>query len=220
MRLEGKTIPSKQIVTKIKNPKRILARRQQIINGAIKVFNTKGYYNSTTKEIAQAAGMTEGTLYNYIGSKEDIIYIVYEYITDILRSELEKAISGSKDPKDRLKTALMQILRTIDKHQDIIMFIYKESKSLDRESLHTVLARETEYIEIFQGLLNDYFGEKKIETRKLKLSADLIAFIPVIWTFRRWSLNRRFSSSTKVFEDIIEFILYGIEFARKSSCKR
>jgi AcrR family transcriptional regulator len=65
---------TKTIKTKIQNPKRISLRRKQIIQGAIKLFTVKGFYNSTTKEIADAAGMTEGTLYNYIRCKEDIIY--------------------------------------------------------------------------------------------------------------------------------------------------
>ena len=66
-------IKPKKIKTKIKNPKRVNLRRQQIIDGAIKVFTAKGFYNATVREIADESGITEGTLYNYIRCKEDII---------------------------------------------------------------------------------------------------------------------------------------------------
>ena len=164
------------------------------------------------REIADAAGLTMGSLYNYIRSKEDIIYIVYDYITQILRGEVIDAIAGISDPKERLKIALRQNLDTIYEYQDIVMFIYKASTFLDRESLHEVLARETEYIELFENLLRDYFKEVKVDESRLRLAADLLTYIPVIMTFRRWSLRRRFESMDAVMKRIHDFVLHGIEF--------
>jgi AcrR family transcriptional regulator len=202
----------KKVQTKIKNPKRVQRRREQIIEGAIKVFSQKGYHNAKTKEIAEASGVTEGTLYNYIRSKEDITFIVYDYITGILRDELKKAINGVKDPEKRLKAALLQNMKTINRHQDIIMFMYTESSSLDKPSLYTILTRESEYIEIFENLLRDYFRETELNENNLKMAADLLAYIPVILTLRRWSLKRRFESMETVIQGILDFVLHGIAF--------
>ena len=213
MKKAASKLTRKRVKTKIKNPDRVLLRRQQIIEGAIKVFQTKGFHNATTKEIAREAGITEGTLYNYVQSKEDIIYIVYDYITGLLRSELQKAISQETNPKKRLKAALLQNLKSINEYQDIILFMYKESGSLDKESLYSVLARETEYIEMFESLLQDYLGDSVTDKSKIKITADLLSYIPVIITFRRWSLKRRFESLESVIDDIIAFILHGIQFA-------
>ena len=204
--------PVKKVKTKIKNPKRVNLRRKQIIEGAIKVFVEKGFHNATTREIAEAAGITEGTLYNYVRSKEDIVYIVYDYITRILREEVSGAIEDIDDPKERLMTALRQNLASIYNYQDLVMFIYKASTHLDKESLHEVLARETEYIESFEDLLRNYFQGRQVSESKIKLAADLLTYIPVIVTFRRWSLRRRFDSMEKVMQGIFEFVLHGIEF--------
>jgi len=208
-----KQLTVKRIETKIKNPDRINLRRKQIINGAIDVFTAKGFHNATVREIAQAAGITEGTLYNYIRSKEDIIYIVYDYISKILRKDIEAALAEIQDPKERLKVALLQNLKAVDQHQDIIMFMYKESGALDKESLYTVLAKETEYIEMFEELLKDYFADRNVDETKIKISADLLSYLPVIITYRRWSLKRRFDSIESVIDGIVDFILHGIEFA-------
>lgn len=211
-----KSVPKlkpKKIESKIKNPKRINLRRQQIIKGAIKVFTAKGFYNATVREIADESGITEGTLYNYIRSKEDIIYIVYDYITDILRKDLENAIADIDDPKERLKAALLQNLKSIDQYQDIILFLYKESAALDRESLYTILARETRYIEMFEELIEEYLHGRNLNAIKIKIGADLLSYIPVIITFRRWSLRRRYESMDTVIDGILDFILHGIEFA-------
>lgn len=43
----------------------IEVRRTQILRGAAQVFSEKGFYQATTKETAQAADVSEGTIYNY-----------------------------------------------------------------------------------------------------------------------------------------------------------
>jgi AcrR family transcriptional regulator len=204
-------IEKKEVKTRIKNANLIDLRRKQIIKGAIKVFIAKGFHNATVREIAEEAGLTMGSLYNYINTKQDIIYIVYDYITKVLREDMKEAIVGVKDPKERLKAALRQNLNAVYKNQDIIMFLYRESASLDKESLYTVLARETKYIELFEDILREYFKGKEVSESRLRLSADLLSYIPVIVTFRRWSLRRRFDSMDTVLEGIVDFVLHGIE---------
>jgi len=53
--------------------RRIAARKQQILEAAIKVFAEKGFYLATTKEIAEIADVSEGTIYNYFDTKEDLL---------------------------------------------------------------------------------------------------------------------------------------------------
>ncbi len=48
-------------------------RRMQILMGASQVFAEKGYHQATTKEIAKAAGVSEGTIYNYFTNKRDLL---------------------------------------------------------------------------------------------------------------------------------------------------
>ena len=211
-RVPNKNMGKRAVKTKIKSEKLIDRRRKQIIDGAIKVFTAKGFHSATVREIADAAGLTMGSLYNYIASKEDIIHIVYDYITRVLREEMRGAIEGIGDPEERLKAALHQNLKAVYQNQEIIMFIYKESAALDKESLYTVLARETEYIELFEGLLRERFRGQDVNEERLRLAADLLPYIPVIMTFRRWSLKRRFESMDIVMKGILDFVLHGIEF--------
>lgn len=203
---------AKKVETRIKNVDLVEQRRQQIIEGAIKVFTSKGFHSATVREIAEEAGLTMGTLYNYINSKEDIIYIVYDYISEALRQEVYDAIDGISEPRERLKAALRQNLKSVYQHQDVILFIYKASSYLDRERLHEVLARETRYIELFEDLLRGCVEGEAVDENRLRLAADLLTYIPVMMTFRRWSLRRRFDSMDEVMQHILDFILHGIGF--------
>jgi len=51
-------------------------REQQILDAALKVFSRKGFAEATTSEIAQEAGVAEGTLYNYFPSKRELLVAV------------------------------------------------------------------------------------------------------------------------------------------------
>ena len=51
-------------------------RKQQILDAALKVFSSKGFAEATTTEIAQEAGVSEGTIYNYYRSKRELLVAV------------------------------------------------------------------------------------------------------------------------------------------------
>src|SRR5574341_1408831 len=48
-------------------------RRTQILDAASKVFARKGFHGARISEIAKAARLSEGSIYNYFRSKEDLL---------------------------------------------------------------------------------------------------------------------------------------------------
>ncbi|MDR7522073.1 MAG: helix-turn-helix domain-containing protein [Armatimonadota bacterium] len=59
------TLQAKQALTE--------ARRRQILKAALRVFAAKGYPTATIQDIARAARVAEGTIYNYFRSKDDLL---------------------------------------------------------------------------------------------------------------------------------------------------
>ena len=53
-------------------------RRQQIIDAALKLFAEKGYEKATIKDISETAGTSQGLLYHYFRSKEELLATVIE----------------------------------------------------------------------------------------------------------------------------------------------
>ena len=51
-------------------------RREQILDAAMDVFSRKGFAMATTAEIAREAGLAEGTVYNYLPSKRELLIAV------------------------------------------------------------------------------------------------------------------------------------------------
>jgi AcrR family transcriptional regulator len=74
--------------TTTKDADLIRDRRERLIRAAIKVFGEKGFHESTVRDIGGAARLTEGTIYNYVRGKEDILFLVLP--DDVHRSLLER----------------------------------------------------------------------------------------------------------------------------------
>jgi AcrR family transcriptional regulator len=65
------------------------ARRDQILDAATAVFAEKGFHRATTREIAQAAGVAEGTIYNYFAGKDDLLIALMARLIEMERVEEE-----------------------------------------------------------------------------------------------------------------------------------
>jgi AcrR family transcriptional regulator len=71
--------------------RRAMRRRQEILAAAAQVFSENGYSSTTTKQIADAADVAEGTLYNYFPSKREILLAIATEAETPMESALQKA---------------------------------------------------------------------------------------------------------------------------------
>jgi AcrR family transcriptional regulator len=81
--------------------KTISDRELSILHAAIKVFSQKGFNGATTKEIAQEAGVAEGTIFRYFSTKKDILHqilmrTVEIVIADMAVPTIEKLLAESQ----------------------------------------------------------------------------------------------------------------------------
>ena len=69
-------------------------KRDKILQGALRAFAKKGFYNTKVSEIANEAGVADGTIYLYFKNKDDLLISLFEdrmeWIIDRIQSELEK----------------------------------------------------------------------------------------------------------------------------------
>ena len=62
----------------VKNPILVRERRRALINAAVEVFFAKGYHGCRVADVAELAGISQGTVYNYVNSKEDLLRMIVE----------------------------------------------------------------------------------------------------------------------------------------------
>jgi AcrR family transcriptional regulator len=75
------------------------ARRQALIETAVRVFSSGGYRGSTTADIARAAGVSEPILYRHFESKRDLYLAAVDHVWQEVRRKWEAAIAAEPDPR-------------------------------------------------------------------------------------------------------------------------
>lgn len=178
------------VESSVKDESLIAIRRKQMIQGAIKLFKEKGFHRATTREIAKEAGFSIGTLYEYIRSKEDVLYLVCDSIFNEVMTQLAE-FPTSSGTLNELKGAIRQYFMLIDGMVDEFTIMYQETKSLKKEALVYVFSKEFEMVAIFEGILKNCVdaGELTLNEQQIHLAANNIVVQGQSWAFRKWALH-------------------------------
>ncbi len=104
----------------------IEARRNQILDAAASVFAEKGFHRATTKEIASAAGVSEGTIYNYFDNKADLLIGIMARLAELQQLSGELTDGLQADVKDFFTAVLGQRISRIPQSQEMIQAVLPE----------------------------------------------------------------------------------------------
>jgi len=89
--------------TRRRSGKRREQRETAILEAAIKLFTEEGFHASSTRKIAAAAGVSEGTLFNYFGSKNDLLLAILDGFYEELEATAREGIATILDTRERLQ---------------------------------------------------------------------------------------------------------------------
>ncbi|WP_379970693.1 TetR/AcrR family transcriptional regulator [Ectobacillus sp. sgz5001026] len=195
----------------VKDEGLIALRREQMIKGAVHLFRQKGFPRTTTREIAREAGFSIGTLYEYIRTKDDILYLVCDSIYDKVRSRLDQVISMEKGNLESLQLAIANYFKVMDELQEEVLIMYQEVRFLPKESLSYVIQKELEMVGMFENILTQCAlnGEFSLTEQEIAMIAHNIFVQGQMWGFRRWVLQKLYT--LEEYTDMqTNYLLHGI----------
>src|SRR5918911_882434 len=72
-------------------------RRAQILDAATKVFAQRGFHRTTIRDVARAAGIADGTIYNYFENKTALLLGILNRLNETERREDDLAQVADTD---------------------------------------------------------------------------------------------------------------------------
>jgi TetR/AcrR family fatty acid metabolism transcriptional regulator len=109
-----------------KDPPPPEGKRERILDAAVKVFAAEGFYNAKVSQIAQAAGVADGTIYLYFKSKDDLLINLFEDRMERVNANLREAISTASSAVDRLRRIVKLHLELVEQNRDMAEVISVE----------------------------------------------------------------------------------------------
>ncbi len=201
----------RQVHASVKDERLIEKRRDQMIKGAVSLFKEKGFHRTTTREIAKEAGFSIGTLYEYIRTKEDVLYLVCDRIYDQVGERLQEELDMKRGNLESLKSAIRYYFRVMDEMQDEVLVMYQEAKSLSKDALPYVLNKELAMVAMFEQVIRNCMTAEgmQMQEQHIQLMAHNIFVQGQMWGFRRWVLHRHFELEAYI-EGQIELLVHGL----------
>lgn len=99
----------------------IAARRDLILDGATRVFASKGFHQATIKDIAREAGVADGTIYNYFANKVALLLGIFERMRASIQPEAEVLATADLDIR-RFLEAYFRYPLLVFSHDNFALF--------------------------------------------------------------------------------------------------
>lgn len=153
-------------------------KRKRIAKSSCNLFVEKGYVNITISEIAKAAGIGKGTIYEYFSNKEDIIFELMACLQEEYDPKLNKKLEQNITAKEKLiflfdiflgDGEIVQTQRKIYK-EFLSIYIHNKTDAMDMYNKKMM----DKYRNILENIFTDAINKNEIS----KTSLD---FIPSIF---------------------------------------
>lgn len=204
-----------KVPTKVKNKKLVAKRREQIVLAGIKLFSMKGFHETNLRELAAEAGISHGNIYDYVGTKQDIFFLIHEFINGIAIQKINRSTKNIDDPLDRLRRMVRAEFDLMYEWSDAILLIYQETHILNKPLLKALLEREREHVYRFEETIDECIERGQLRNFNSRVAANLIKSMTEAWVAKRWDL-RGHANRMEVERAIIDIISNGL-LKRKTS---
>ena len=154
-------------------------RINEITQAAIEVFLEKGYENTTMEAIALKAGISKGGLYHYFPSKDMILVLANEKISEKVMEIMENAHKCSSVREGILYYIEKYIRYWLENPQETAFLFLSIAKILEKPELLKYYQQYTvDYIAFLEGaftmgIQQGEFKEHNVRTSALTLMAAL-----------------------------------------------
>ncbi|RDV38245.1 TetR/AcrR family transcriptional regulator [Bradymonadaceae bacterium TMQ3] len=130
-------------------------KRERILEGALRAFAKKGFYNTRVSEIASEAGVADGTIYLYFKNKDDLLISLFEdrmeWIIARLQTELDAVDGGVIE---RIKAFVHLHFRLAVEDRDLAEFITVELRQSSKFVKEYKNPKFADYLKILQSLID------------------------------------------------------------------
>ena len=166
-------------------------KREAILRAAIKVFASKGYFNSKVADIAGEAGIADGTVYLYFKSKDEILHSIFDRAMADFIAEGKRELAEITDPAEKLKRIAELHLERLGADRDLAIVFQVELRGSTKFMQEFSAAGFGEYLEIIRGTIADGQKSGDFRTDIKAITAAKLYYGALDEMVTNWILSKR-----------------------------
>ncbi|MBI4511680.1 MAG: TetR/AcrR family transcriptional regulator [Deltaproteobacteria bacterium] len=130
-------------------------KRARILESALKVFASKGFYAAKVADVAAEAGVADGTIYLYFKSKDDLLISLFEEQMQQVNSQLTTALVGAISATDKLQRFFKAYLGMVETHRHATEIITIELRQSAKFMKDYANPRFAEFLKLLAGIIDE-----------------------------------------------------------------
>lgn len=155
-------------------------RREELLRAAARLFVEKGFDATTTRDIAEAAGMRSGSPFYHFRSKQELLKAAMIEGLESGQARIQSAIEGINDPVRRLRALIRTHLGNLLEGNCHAPMLLSESRSLDAAARAEIAAAFDRYQIPWQTTLDELAAQGKIVSAEAPVRLFLFGMLN--WT--------------------------------------
>lgn len=115
---------------------RLEERERGILDAATELFASHGFHATSTRKIAAAAGVSEGTVFHYFGNKNELMLgILDRFYNDVLNPRAAEILDTVMDTHGRLRSLALHHVHALAADSALMMRLLQVYVGVDLEIL-------------------------------------------------------------------------------------
>ena len=128
---------------------------QRILDAAVAVFADKGFFNSRISDIADRAGVADGTVYLYFKNKEEILMMAINTAFDAFMRHARTEVEKLATPAERLRRLAFLHLDALGSNRNLAVVFQMELRQSTRFLSEFSHHHMVEYLSLVRAAIGD-----------------------------------------------------------------
>jgi AcrR family transcriptional regulator len=182
-------------------------RRKEISHTSVHLFLSKGFNETSMREIAEAAGIGKSTLYDYFPSKPDILLSFVENEIQRLTEQAKEIAKQNVGAKEKLRQMMFAYMEYLAANEDFYMKLSTEVQRLAQNNLERIQRKRHALQDMLRDIIEKGVQEGAFRQVDSLLATRVIftALTPAIYT------TRPSGSRQQMMEEAFTLMLKGIQ---------
>lgn len=97
--------------------------REKVLSTALELFTSRGYFNTSMRDITRESGVSTGSVYHHFQDKEGIAAALYQSLVDRMREELEEITRAHDTAHDQCRAVVSLLFSIARSEPDVMTFM-------------------------------------------------------------------------------------------------
>jgi AcrR family transcriptional regulator len=183
-------------------------KRKVYLRAAAKVFQEKGFNNTTVKDITDAAGTSVGNFYHYFETKEQIFQMLVEDFHKFLFTQFHELDKHEIPPLSVIKKVMQDLLVHLKDQKEIVFIYLEQIGGINKEFQELRDKIQDQYMEELEKIIARGHKITHITDQNPRIVA--IGWITTfLETYHYWGRKNFDMKVEDVVNGLVNFLLYG-----------